>query len=842
MDLFNQAVVSHYVDICPIQDSLRYRARHLGLRVANLLIDEKGELDRGCLKELVDLLAQGSYLLGPRREGDAFIYNHLVVSLQALQDQEEIWAALRKFSPPLVHKKAEELIRMTLWPEPIRAVQTPQIRRAALAAWLTLLRQTTGSCFATAPAILIQKNPLRFLKDIYDLLTTGRLKRIVAGKEYAVPLNPSLGRIDLQKPLRPSVEHSPALIAALEAGELVSSGSFEQKVRELKQILENREPFANIESLIRSLSMEAAGLSEEDLEEEERLSQLQMDTLLAKQTAIHYQRPSERAQKVSEWKKKFEKACMAFQSFADCALLRSWEYTIASFCDVKVDFARWNLYVGLGLNSEEKGGIGQFLYQFLNRHLQRLNEEAARHHQEYEQNMGAAQAIERSNSRLNQELGGYVHAANQALQLRDQALEKAEGLSKFFSSLIQQYDQKLQENFQELFDPSLAGVETHLYEDSPAGFRLVYKHGRSDSSQWTSIHSGEEYSQSLRDFFSSIEADIEVPSSLGHELLSELTTGVIQWIQQPEFLESAIKRARARGRESPWEYISGGTMETLLQAYCSRERPFKEVSTIPHSEEELMQFLMREGKVGPLLIHSPTHAFIYYPPEKWESKRWNQKWKLNEIMQEHLTHRFSERLLEKEKALFLHLYRQKSVVETLAKLRDNLIDTLQSMKASSVKNPIAEVDSFLYEQTPLFSNEQAQEALRKLFKQFPSISEATFSIDEAFLGPYELQQKAKEMIFNHLKTPFSSVDWDGEIAKGARRLELCYPDPVVFADSNWSGWLFGFIVNPATNQLELWRLNRTATQGYPMNDWREWLSSKNSSPWILLTDPKEYLE
>ena len=59
-----------------------------------------------------------------------------------------------------------------------------------MAAWLTLLRQTTGSCFATAPAILIQQNdPMRFFKDV-DLLSMGQIgKRIMAGKEYSVPLS-----------------------------------------------------------------------------------------------------------------------------------------------------------------------------------------------------------------------------------------------------------------------------------------------------------------------------------------------------------------------------------------------------------------------------------------------------------------------------------------------------------------------------------------------------------------------------------------------------------------------------------------------------------------------------
>lgn len=116
------------------------------------------------------------------------------------------------------------------------------------------------------------------------------------------------------------------------------------------------------------------------------------------------------------------------------------------------------------------------------------------------------------------------------------------------------------------------------------------------------------------------------------------------------------------------------------------------------------------------------------------------------------------------------------------------------------------------------------------------------SMEGSFMGPLEIYQTTKEILFNLLMRPFSSVDWDWEIAETMRLIGISSPHPIIFADTNWSDWFFGFIVNPVTNQLELWRLNRTALQGYPMNDWKEWMDAKNTAPWIILSKSKEYTE
>lgn len=829
LDLRGEAVISFHMDQSPVQDSFRYRAKYLGLKFANLLIDEKGELKREVLDELNRLLNEGSFILGPGREGDALIFGHIKRCLRELAEHREVGIAIRRFSPPLCHKKADEVIRETLWPEPIRAVQTVHVRKAVIAAWLTFLRQTTGSCFATAPAILIQQNnPIQFFKDMYDLLSTGQLKRTMGGKEYSVPLSLSSGMGDLQK----IGGVSPGVSVALDS---VGIKMVPEKVRGLGS--------QTVEMMLRMLTMEHAGLTEEDIQDEEHLSQIQMTLLLAKQTAVYYQKPTERGQKVAEWKKNFARACTTFKTFTECALLRTWEYSIASFSDVKTEFARWNLYIGLGLHPDQKEGIGEFLYGLVNQHLQRCNAEIERVSKEYEQIVIAMDGLDgmmRSSvsdvrrNQLKSEWTFHSLSLNTLVEMRNQLIAKGESLVGFFSFLIEQYDQKLQESFQELFDPGLIGEEAHLYDDSFAGFRLVYKHGRLDASQWTPIYSGEQYVDSLRDFFSNVENEIVSPPHIGKEMISEITTGLMQFVQQPEFLSSAIKRSKEKGRKSPWDYISGGTLQTLLMAYCSRDRGFKESALIPHSEEELIHFLSNRKNGGPLLMHSPTHAFIFYPDllSTQTANKKNVQW--NEAMQEHIAHRVSERLPSEEKALFLHLFRQKNPAETRIQFRTHLIDSL----GAHIKQKEAIVDSVLYESFPLLSLPQAKEALQQILRSLGK-NEIIRPLEGTYFGPFDLYQWVKMNLLQFFRKGVASIDWDQKIAESMRYLDLS-PNAWMFADTNWSGWFFGFVINPATDRLELWRLNRTAIQGFPMIDWKQWLDAQNTHSWILLSDPKEY--
>lgn len=831
LDLRRGAEISYELERDRVQDPFRFRGRHLGLRVASLLVDEAGELDREQLARLREWIQP--YFSGPGREGDVFLYRHLSKGLQFLSEEAGIWEAIRRFSPPLCHKKAEEIVRETLWPEKVGAVEAKHLRKAVLATWLTWLRQSTGSCFATAPAILIQStHPLQLFQDLYDLLMTGQLKRVVEGREYAVPLNVQMPEGDLSR--RVEFGQIPAGIKIA----LASVGVSCKQERKLEAQTPAR--------FLRLYLLYHEGLTEEDLAEEEALAKIQMTPLLAKQMAIHYQKPTVRAQKVRDWNKKFKMACSAFRALTECALLRCWEATIASFCDVKHDFSRWNFSIGLGLHLDQGEGIGPFLYGEIDRRLQAVNREIEELDRTYQEGLGALRAIETmmqnsdSSMRMSQlksEWNVQKLSMDSIFERREALIRKAEGLVPLFSFLIERYAEKFQEYFQEIFDPSVSQQGEFLQDDSPAGFRLVYKEGRRDASQWVNIATGEQYIDSLAAFFSAVERDLEAPLEVETKLIAELTTALIQWMRQPEFLASAIRRSQENGRSSPWSYISGGTLQTLLQAYYQRSAPLTEVKKGIHSEHELLRFLLdHPGKV-PLLMHSPTHAFIFDPallPEDAEAifaqnqQRIRQcQW--DEPMQEHLIHLLSQRLPDAHRALFIHRCRQQFLAQSLPEFRSQLIEALGMAQGTSV------VDSFLFEETPLLSLPQAEELLGRVFPML-GYSSRFEPLHGSYFGWRDLYEKVEIELG---QMGFSSVDWAEKIVEAFWSCGFGQR-PLRFGDTNWSDWLFAFVAHPASGDLELWRVNRNGTRGAPMGDWKPWLSPQNTVPWTLLPNTDQY--
>ena len=108
-----------------------------------------------------------------------------------------------------------------------------------------------------------------------------------------------------------------------------------------------------------------------------------------------------------------------------------------------------------------------------------------------------------------------------------------------------------------------------------------------------------------------------------------------------------------------------------------------------------------------------------------------------------------------------------------------------------------------------------------------------------YFGLRDVYEMAKAKLLQKRGLAISAIDCDREISEKMEQLGL-KPPLILFADTNWSDWFFGFVLNPATNALELWRLNRNGTQGFPMADWKEWSSPTNTLPWIVLSKPEEY--
>jgi len=77
-------------------------------------------------------------------------------------------------------------------------------------------------------------------------------------------------------------------------------------------------------------------------------------------------------------------------------------------------------------------------------------------------------------------------------EIRNDYNRKAQRFSHLFDLLISEYDDLFFKYFQEIYDADMHDITSGPYDDSPAGFRLVYKYGRTNTSQWTRINDQQE--------------------------------------------------------------------------------------------------------------------------------------------------------------------------------------------------------------------------------------------------------------------------------------------------------------------------------------------------------------
>ena len=582
---------------------------------------------------------------------------------------KEAKALLKRFTLPVTSRFVEDLIRTTLSLSPFKRIEKIDVQQAVVSALLYPLRQIIGSCFATAPAIYIQREqPECLLLDLFDLMMTGTLKRTFGGEAYVVPMSPKWG-----------------------------------------------------------------GRKE------------------------------------------------------DHPLLRTWEYTLASFSDYKTMFSSWNLYQSLGLDPKISGGIGSLIYQTLQVKLDDANKEVEKLHEDYLRAVDEARVsqafLRRADTedriRLRKgELDARAHHAYVTKEICDEAHERAGGLAQFFPFLIEQYAALFEEYFLEVYDADIEHVKEVLYEDSPAGFRLCYKHGRKDPSAWTLIHNEEEFFTSLRQFFLGVEVEVSHRCEWegGEKEIRSLTTAIVHYIDTEEFRAFALKEKK------PWSYTSGGNMHTLLKGYYCIEGTLSEEKRSIESPTDLLIFLLDTMKSLPytvtkpfeidplasLLMYSPTHAFLLKPGLPTFKKGWLDKG-------------------------FTYTW-----------VRDYIIDP--------GKKALAGVCLDQGKQTLLGKH---------LFGDAFSPHRESLNLPEFRHYLYEMGRDKEEAIDALLYHTFHKED------------------PLVFADTNWGDFLFAFAINPATLELDLYRVTSNLRVGFPMNPWRSYLDGTSTAPWGVLTRPSD---
>lgn len=659
--------LSDQLDKAAMQESVTVRHVLRTRALALLLINDEGELDQELLVSAEKILSQTLYIIGPQRLHDGVRRRHILSIVRRLQNDKELRQLLRLISKPQSHRLADQTIRDTLQLPSDIAVTDTHARRAVLSAWLCYLRQNVGSCFATAPAIIIHdEQPHLFLKDLNELLGTGRLRRTYGGVEYVVPFSSTWGAGDLRRrfalfrpkegePLNP-VCQSPGILDGLRAVGLdEGDGPFAQeRVVAAVQALVGDRPYAvcTAEDIIRQVLLTRHEITAEDVTEYEQRPKPMMQSGIVMHMPAG-SKVSGKGQRCEQFLQALERACSGFKSLTDNALLRVWEFTLASFSEIKSDFARWNLYSSLGMRADEPGGIGAELYAIVQHKLDMANRKVHEFQDEYEQIYGQVKFLEgrlRSASTeqeirwMRSEYQTKVNEFHTFEEMREKALAKARRYANLFSALIDIYLRLFPDYFQEVYDADLHEVDVGPYDDSPAGFRLLFKHGRPNTALWTLIRNHTQFIEALASFFILSEAQVaSMPEVEGLDQdLGEIITAIVNHIKSDNFMLSALVRmAQAhRGRlvedplkniekieKKPWAYTSGGTMDTLVACYYKREEKPTEVGRWVENEVELLVFLLDTVKKIPakvadpylndssksLLIHSPTHAFLLRP-------------------------------------------------------------------------------------------------------------------------------------------------------------------------------------------------------------------------------------
>lgn len=909
-----EAERSYYFDCAALQDSFRFRALNRARAIANRLIDEKGECDKENLNRIVKELAENGYAFYPEGMNDSILTEHMLRFLKRLSQDESLIKSIKRFHKPLCHRWAERLVLDTLGLYQETDATLSHIRRAALCVCLTPIRQSVGSCFATAPAIIIQREQVDILlDDLYELLSTGKLKRIYGGKEYAVPLSPNIGAGDLRKNLfhldsKARIWFSPSLIAACEMlGIIPSDLSLAKKTELLRGCLPQftkEKQKMSIEELIRAIVCEQMGVEEKDIVHAPHISRSQIKAL---ELMPHPAESglSRHLETLEQFRRKEALAKAAFMGECDNALLKAWEYTIASYSDAKMEFSRWNLYKSLGFSTDEHGGIGELLFKHIDQKLHNLNAKIEQFQQEsmsaFDATKTAEVLLRQAGSetearRLQAEYQTRAYHMQACIRLRDDLYAEATHYSTFFSFLLEKYDALFPEYFQEIYDPNMVQLNIQPHEDSLAGFRLVYKHGRNDPSQWTLIDHAEQYIHSLIDFFSTIEPRIavEINWEEGKKELVSLTTALIAHLRSDVFINSALQRtAQAHGLQeknasgnhnTPWAYISGGGVETLLKTYFCRESEYTTEEKRVENESELLIFVadaikglkplvtdpfMQDSMKG-MLMTSPSHAFVLFPGSKklaegWQENGFTYTWvrdqvflpsqqfyaniHLSQVQQIFLLDAFCSELppmLSHDLHRAFHADPQPISIPTFRhKMLEILIASVDAKLAFRKRAFTDGLDAFFFQMLPIVPGSEWKSFVKQLLSDLydDACREFLYPLINApcaYISAKKIKELAAIIYVQSRRTLFSSFDLHQYIADHARFIGLAPPTSLIIADTNWPNQYFGFVVNPGTTSLEFWSLDRTASQGTPMSDWHEWFKPANRVPWSLFVHPSEY--
>ncbi|MBA3603824.1 MAG: hypothetical protein H0W50_09355, partial [Parachlamydiaceae bacterium] len=481
---------------------------------------------------------------------------------------------------------------------------------------------------------------------------------------------------------------------------------------------------------------------------------------------------------------KFDAACIAFKTMADNALLKSWEFTVASFAETKTNFARWNLYSSLGLGPQEYGGIGYVIYTILQDKLEqtkrmfeevKIEHEQALTHLRYLETRLRTASSEKDAEWIKSEYRTRRYAFEQIEERFNAYQYKAKRYSSLLDQLVDLYSDLFPSYFQEVYDADMHEISVGPYDDSPAGFRLLFKYGRANTAQWNRIQSPSEFIEALASFFVATESEVSNHPDIGglERDVSDITTAIVMQIRTPEFLETAFHRmARAhhvapikdpllnldRIDKKPWAYTSGGTMGSLVSCYWKREQAPTETSRWVENPTELLVFLVdtikqlspkvleefdKESKKA-LIMHSPTHAFLLKPGVSHFKQLWKNtaftythirdtiiipaekiidQINLNQEMAQFLIEKISLKVSINYRYYFKQVFSYIPLGVTPQEFRSHLVHVMEKERGLAFGRILSadEIDGLLYSLLPLIPGSEFKDIIRKIFKKLPNI-------------------------------------------------------------------------------------------------------------------------
>lgn len=902
----------HAYHITRLQSPLAAKNLLLAKETARYILADNGEIDQTKIVKAIDYLSKTLYPLGPDRQDEAKPREHLLNMLHALKKNPSLKESIKKLFVPS-YKTIQDLIQHTLALPPNTTLTPFHTKHAALTALFSYLRQDVGSCFASAFAILIhQEHPERFLKDIEALLSTGRMTRTIGAQEITVPMNLSgcIGELFKPIPILDLYPHplttlalSPGLQRAFQATQIISIHNATEELEKclsheyLIQTLQHSEDTITANQIIESTLQHHYQVSQDHIQQLLHTEGLYTQEILSTTTE----------QKVRHYLSAYETAKHAFISETQNPLLKSWEYTLASLSDVNSSLALEHILIALGWKSEEPESFPHIILNFIQNAIQETQKDSEKYEHAYNEAQSQLLYVEsRMRNPLNDQDNKILIAdhirirqeLNQHLQEWNTAQEKAKKLSALPNFLLSFYSQALPQYFRSTYDAFIQEF-AHLYTDTPAGFRLVFTHGRSHPHTWSPIHSLHEFITALSDFFSSTEYDLMNKHNIQkvEKETQALLSSLISSLHRPSFQEAALLRILHAYQapipssplnhleqlsHTPWVYISGGHVHTLIQNYFELPHPPAQIEKRTDNAHELAAFLSDalkdlpsaiknylENNTHSLLASSPTHVFSITAGSPLFLDAWNNDWYsytwLRDVWMEKQK-KFLAHTLLNEQTLFICLERfcKKNNLEHLTRdFQDFCSDLSLSLpefyhKASRfLEKALPQTASPFYQQrlvshivreAPYISEQQISEVLDMISNYLGISSRITYEkvqsrLEEfipklSLLSSEELRHLLQGLLMESYQRVYFEEDMLFRLTTAMRHHHLSYPAPLLFGDTNWAYRYFGFILHPGTQAIDMWTFNYMGLYGRPLEEASQQMTIEH--PWRLYPHPTDY--